>query len=204
MIADYFNLRSVNKKRELEKLNQKIRNCKKCNLWRRRKNVVPGEGPANAKMFFVAEAPGRMESIQGKPFVGPAGKFLDKLFDLSGIDRKNVFITGTLKCRPVIGNRNRKPEPKEIKACLPYLKKQIEIINPKRFILLGEVAFSIFFSKDAKRPKEKLKDFRGKWITLQQTQGRKGFFITYHPAAGLRFPKIKKILEKDFGKMKIQ
>ena len=90
--------------------------------------------------------------------------------------------------------RNRKPTKKEIKTCLPWLKKQIEIINPQRFILLGEVAFLVFF------PDEKLKDFRGKWITLQN---KKNFFITYHPAAGLRFPKIKKILEEDFRKLKI-
>jgi len=92
--------------------------------------------------------------------------------------------------------RNRKPTKKEIEACLPYLRKQIEIINPQKFILLGEVAFSVFF------PNGKLGNFRGKWVTLQQIQGKKKFFITYHPAAGIRFPKIRKILEKDFKKIK--
>jgi DNA polymerase len=87
---------------------------------------------------------------------------------------------------------NRKPKREEIEACLPYLKKQIEIIDPKYLILLGEVAFSVFF------PREKLGDFRGKWI---EKQG-KFYFPTYHPAAGLRFPKIKKILEKDFKKLR--
>jgi DNA polymerase len=94
--------------------------------------------------------------------------------------------------------RNRKPKKEEIKACLPYLKKQIEIINPKKFILLGEVAFSVFFPKDAKRPKQKLSNFRGKWIE----KNGKFYFPTYHPAAGLRFPKIKKILERDFKKLR--
>jgi len=94
--------------------------------------------------------------------------------------------------------RNRKPTKKEIKTCLPWLKKQIEIINPQRFILLGEVAFFIFFPKDAKRPKRKLKNFRGKWLE----KNGKFYFPTYHPAAGLRFPKIRKILEEDFKKLK--
>ena len=88
--------------------------------------------------------------------------------------------------------KNRKPTKREIETCLPYLKKQIEIINPQRFILLGEVAFSVFFQN------KKLGSFRGK---LVKKDGRE-YFVTYHPAAGLRFPKIKKILEKDFKKLK--
>jgi len=88
--------------------------------------------------------------------------------------------------------RNRKPTPKEIKACLPWLKQQIEIINPQKFILLGEVAFSVFF------PNEKLSNLRSKWIK----KSGKEYFATYHPAAGMRFPKIRKILEKDFQKIK--
>jgi len=143
----------IKKEKKLEKLNREIRKCKKCPLWKTRKNTSPGEGPANAKMMFIAEAPGRMEDLKGRPFVGPAGKFLDKLFDLAKIKRKAVFITAPVKCRPVIGNKNRKPKREEVEACLPWLKKQIKIINPKYFILLGEVAFSVFF------PKEKLKNF---------------------------------------------
>ena len=88
--------------------------------------------------------------------------------------------------------RNRKPTKKEIEACLSWLKKQIEIINPQKFILLGEVAFSVFFSE------KELSSFRGKWL---EKDGKK-FFITYHPAAGMRFPKIKKAIEKDFKKIK--
>ena len=183
------------RKTKLEKLNQEIRNCKKCSLWKTRGKVVPGEGPINAKIMVLGQAPGFEESKTGRPFVGRAGKFLNKLLRIAKIKREKIFITSPIKCFPP---KNRKPTKKEIEVCLPYLKKQIEIINPQKFILLGEVAFSVFF------PNEKLSNFRGKWITLQQTQGRKGFFITYHPAAGLRFPKIKKILEKDFGKMKIQ
>jgi DNA polymerase len=194
----------MTKKIELEKLNKKIKNCKKCPLWKLRKNAVPGEGPVKAKIIIIGQAPGVEEDRVGKPFVGRAGKFLNKLLEIAEIKREKIFITSPLKCFPP---KNRKPKKEEIEACLPYLKKQIEIINPpargearpagrQKFILLGEVAFSVFF------PDKKLKDFRGKWITLRSPQGEKKFFITYHPAAGLRFPKIKKILEKDFRKLK--
>ena len=176
----------MNKERELEKLHQEITNCKKCPLWKTRKNAVPGEGPANAKIILLGQAPGAMENLKGVPFCGRAGKFLDYLLKIARIDRKKIFITSPIKCFPP---KNRKPKKEEIEACLPYLKKQIEIIDPKYFILLGEVAFSVFF------PKEKLSDFRGKWIE----KNGKFYFPTYHPAAGLRFPKIKEVLEKDFN-----
>jgi len=189
--------------RQLEKLNSKIRNCKKCPLWKTRKNAVPGEGPTNAKIMILGQAPGAMEDKTGKPFVGRAGKFLNQLLELAKIKREKprtrinsvrgrIFITSPVKCFPP---KNRKPTKKEVETCLPYLKRQIEIINPRKIILLGEIAFRLFF------PNEKLKDFRGKWATLRQAQGKKKFFVTYHPAAGLRFPKIKKILEKDFKKL---
>lgn len=187
------------KRIEIEKLNKKIRNCKKCSLWKVRKNVVPGEGPVNAEIMIVGQAPGVEENKVGKPFVGRAGKFLNELLKIAGVKREKVFINSPLKCLPQ-PPPNRKPTKKEIEACLPYLRKQIEIINPQKFILLGEVAFKVFF------PKKKLGAFRGRWTPPTPHpffKGNKKFFITYHPAAGLRFPKIKKILEKDFKKIKI-
>ncbi len=180
----------MNKKIKLEKLNQEIRNCKKCPLWKLRKNTVPGEGPANAKIMILGMAPGVEEDKIGKPFVGRAGKFLDKLLKTAKIEREKVFITSPLKCLPQLPP-NRKPKKEEIKACLSYLEKQIKIINPQRFILLGEVAFSVFF------PNKKLGDYRGK---LVKKNGRE-YFVTYHPAAGIRFQKFRKILEKDFKKI---
>jgi len=177
----------MEKQKELEKLHQEIRNCKKCSLWKWRKNAVPGEGPANAKIFICGQAPGAEEDKTGKPFVGRAGILLNKLLKIAGIERKKMFITSPLKCLPQ-PPINRKPKKEEIKSCFPYLKKQVELINPKYFILLGEVAFSIFF------PKEKLSNYRGKWIKKEG----KFYFPTYHPAAGLRFPKIRSTLEGDF------
>jgi DNA polymerase len=180
----------MNKKREIEKLNQEIKSCRKCPLWKSRKNTVPGEGPVNAKVMCLGVAPGVEEDKSGKPFIGRAGKFLNQLLKIAKIKREKIFITSILKCLPQ-PPINRKPKKEEIEACLPWLKKQIEIIDPKYFVLLGEVAFSVFF------PKEKLNNFRGKWIE----RDGKFYFPTYHPAAGLRFPKIKKILERDFKKL---
>ncbi|HDD35336.1 MAG TPA: uracil-DNA glycosylase [Candidatus Desulfofervidus auxilii] len=174
---------------KLRELNQIIKNCQKCDLAKTRKNAVPGEGPLGAKIMIIGQAPGREEDITGRPFVGRAGKLLDRLLKIAEIERKKVFITSPLKCFPP---KNRKPKRSEIETCLPYLKEQIKIINPRKFILLGEIAFSVFF------PKLKLKDYRGKVIKV----GKKEFFITYHPAAGLRFPWIKEILIKDFKKLK--
>ena len=188
----------MDKKKQLKKLNEKTKNCKKCPLWKLRKNTVPGEGPANAKIFICGQSPGVEEDKSGKPFRGRAGKFLDQLLKIAEIKREKIFITSTLKCLPQ-PPINRKPKKEEIKACLPYLEKQIEIINPKKFILLGEIAFSTFF------PKKELSSFRGKWTLPTHHpffEGKKKFFITYHPAAGLRFPKIKKTLEKDFKKIR--
>ena len=174
---------------KLAKLNKEIRKCRKCPLWKARIKTVPGEWPVNAKIMIIGQAPGAEENKTGRPFVGRAGQFLNKLLKITGIKRKKIFITSIVKCFPP---KNRKPTKKEIKACLPYLKKQIEIINPKNFILLGEVAFKVFF------PSKNLKDFRGKFLTKN---GRR-YFITYHPAAGIRFQKFKKTLEKDFKKIK--
>ncbi len=179
----------MDKKAELGKLNQKIRNCKKCPLWKTRKNASPGEGPVDAKIIIVGQAPGAEEDKVGRPFVGRAGKFLNELLKLAKIKREETFLTAPVHCFPP---KNRKPTKEEIEACLPYLKKQIEIINPQKFILLGEVAFSVFF------PNEKLSNVRSKWIK----KNSKEYFATYHPAAGMRFPKIGKILEKDFQKIK--
>ena len=174
---------------KLAKLNKEIRKCRKCPLWKARIKTVPGEWPVNAKIMIIGQAPGAEENKTGRPFVGRAGQFLNKLLKITGIKRKKIFITSIVKCFPP---KNRKPTKEEIEICLSYLKQQIEIINPKNFILLGEVAFSVFF------PDKKLSNFRGKFI---KKDGRE-YFTTYHPAAGIRFQKFKKILEKDFKKIK--
>jgi len=178
-----------NKEKKIKKLHQKIQVCQRCPLWKTRTNTVPGEGSTASRTMIIGQAPGREEDKTGRPFVGRAGQFLNQLLKLSKIKREKIFITSPIKCFPP---KNRKPTKKEIETCLPYLKKQIEIINPQKFILLGEVAFSVIF------PNQKLKEFRGKMIK----KNGKEYFATYHPAAGLRFPKIRKILKEDFKKLK--
>ncbi len=175
----------MDKKPNLEKTGQKIKSCRKCPLWQGAGFAVPGEGPVDSRIMFVGEAPGREEDLSGRPFVGRSGRFLTKLIESAGLKRDKCFITSVIKHRPP---KNRKPKKEEICTCLPYLESQIQIINPKTMVLLGQTAFSAFF------PNKKLKDLRGKFV------GK--FFITYHPAAGIRFVKMKKILEKDFLKLK--
>ena len=174
---------------ELEKLNLKIKRCKKCNLWKFRKNAVPGEGPIDAKIFFVGQNPGRNEDLKGKPFVGLSGEFLDKMLNIANIERKKVFITGAVKCHTP---KNRKPTKEEIEKCKHYLLKQIEIINPKIVVILGEVALDALLSS-----KEKISKLHGKLIKKDKNY----YFITFHPAAGMRFPKIREMMIKDFKKL---
>jgi len=179
----------MNKKTVIKKLNDQIRNCRKCPLWRTRNNVVPGEGAVDAKIMFIGEAPGKEEDKTGRPFCGRAGKLLSELLKKNKINREEVFITSVIKCRPP---KNRQPETNELKACQDWWEKQIEIINPKKIVILGRVAFNITINL------KELKNFRGKWLKINS----RFYFPTYHPAAGLRFPKIKTILKKDFRKIK--
>ena len=184
--------------KKLLNLAREIKRCKKCRLWKTRKNTVPGEGPINAKILFIGQAPGNEEDKIGRPFIGRAGKLLTELLDSANINRQEVFITSILKCFPP---KNRKPKKDEIEACSPYLKKQIEIINPKLIVLLGEVAKNTLIGLN-----RNLKDLRGK--NLKDLHGKivkkygRTFFVTYHPAAGIRFQKFKRKLFSDFKKLK--
>lgn len=179
----------MDEKEGLYKLSEEIRRCTSCLLWKERTLAVPGEGSAKAKMIIIAEAPGVEEDRQGRPFIGRAGKLLDKMLKIAGLKREKVFITNCVKCRPP-GNRN--PTTKEVKACKKWLDRQISIIKPKLIIVLGRVALKNLLSK------EKIKDLHGK-VLLKDKQK---YFVTYHPSAGLRFVKWKKELEKDFLKLR--
>lgn len=169
-------------------LARKIKNCRKCPLHKSRKRAVPGEGPQNAKIMFIGEAPGAEEDKAGRPFVGRSGEFLDQLFKKNSINRKKVFITGAVKCHPP---KNRNPALKELKTCRElYLDKQIKIIKPKLVVILGRIALKSLLNEN------KIK--HGKTVAKNSQK----YFITYHPAAGMRFPKIRKAMGKDFNKIK--
>ncbi len=112
----------------LDELNEQIRICRKCRLWQSAKNAVPGEGPQNARLMLVGQNPGAEEDKKGKPFVGRAGKFLNKVLAQNGLNREEIFITNIVKH---VTPQNRKPLPDEIEACAPYLTQQINLVKPK-------------------------------------------------------------------------
>ncbi|MEM7826382.1 MAG: uracil-DNA glycosylase [Candidatus Aenigmatarchaeota archaeon] len=174
--------------KSLEEIAEEIKKCKKCELYKFRKKTVPGEGNAKSKIAFIGQNPGKNEDIQGKPFVGMSGKFLNKLLASIGLKREEVFVTGVVKCHTP---KNRRPSKKEIENCVPYTLEQLEVINPEIVVLLGDVACEAFGFE------EKISKIHGK--TLKK-DGRI-YFFTFHPAAGMRFPKIKKLMEKDFKKL---
>jgi DNA polymerase len=128
---------SANAAAELEKVANEVSRCQKCILGSLRTNPVPGEGNPNARILFVGEGPGADEDAQGRPFVGRAGKLLDKIIAACGLKRSDVFIANIVKCRPP---ENREPRADEIINCFPYLQRQIEIINPEVIVALGAPA----------------------------------------------------------------
>jgi DNA polymerase len=165
---------------ELEKIADEIRQCRKCDLGSLRTNAVPGEGNPNARILFVGEGPGADEDAQGRPFVGRAGKLLDKIITACGLKRSDVFIANILKCRPP-GNRD--PRAEEIISCLPYLQRQIEIINPEIIVALGAPA-----TKTLLNTTKSIGQLRGQFHEYYAGIGRAPIKLmpTYHTAYLLR------------------
>lgn len=178
----------MNRKALLERITAEIRACRKCRLWKTRRNAVPGEGPADARIMLIGQAPGREEDRLGRPFVGMAGRFLDKLLASVGLPREKLFIAAPVKCFPP---RNRKPKRDELAACRSYLKKQLALIKPKLIVILGDVALQWFFSGLT------LNAARRKRLSWNGST----CIATFHPAAGMRFPKIRRMMSKDFNKI---
>ncbi len=188
------------KKNIISEIDREIKNCRKCDLWKNRKNAVPGEGNINADIMFIGEAPGKVEDEQGRPFVGRAGKFLTELIeDVLKVKRNDVYITNVVKCRPP---KNRDPNEREISICTRnYLEKQINAINPKIIVGLGNHACSYLLRKFGLKMNTVSK-IHGKIFEIQTLFGKKHLFITYHPAAALYNPNIKDILREDFAKLR--
>jgi len=179
---------------EWEALIEEIRNCRKCRLYKSRRNTVPGEGSLTTKLMFIGEAPGAKEDEEGRPFVGAAGKLLTKLLEDNGISRKNVFITNVVKCRPP---GNREPYDDEIEACLPYLIKQIILIKPKIIVTLGRVSTKTLCSITGLHFASMAKVHGSVRIAYLDNLEVK-LIATYHPAAALYNPRLRIVLEKDF------
>lgn len=182
------------KKEELIGLETTIKQCRKCDLWKTRKNAVPGGENRNAEVLFIGEAPGYWEDVKGKPFVGKAGKVLDELLEYISLSREEIYITNILKCRPP---NNRNPLQNEINTCTPYLDKQIELINPRIIATLGSFATSYILEKyDLK--KGKISDIHGNMYTISSLIGITKIVPLYHPAAATYNPNMKTTMKEDF------
>jgi len=171
----------------LSDFNAEICHCQKCPLGKTRTNFVFGVGDPKANLMLVGEAPGEQEDLQGEPFVGRAGKLLDKILKAIGKNRDNdVYIANVIKCRPL---NNRDPLPSEVEKCEPYLQRQIDLVKPKLIVALGRVAGKTLLKQDIP-----LKDMRGQTYDYSGTPLR----VTYHPAALLRNPGLKAPAWDDF------
>ncbi|BCL81915.1 uracil-DNA glycosylase [Ktedonobacteria bacterium brp13] len=172
----------------LKEVALEVSTCAKCKLCNGRTRAVPGEGTPTAKILFIGEGPGYHEDKQGRPFVGPAGQFLDELLASISLKRSDVFITNVVKCRPP---NNRDPEQDEIAACDDYLDRQIAAIQPQVIVTLGRFSMTKFFGNER--------------ISVIHGRARKkdGYICIamYHPAAGLHQASLKDAIRQDFKKI---
>jgi DNA polymerase len=179
--------------REWEELEEKIKNCRKCELWKSRNNPVVGEGTITTRLMFIGEAPGYWEDMKCRPFVGRAGEMLDELLDALNLGREEIYITNVLKCRPP---NNRDPLPTEIDACIPYLDRQIELINPRVVVTLGRFALS-YASKKFGIEAKKIGEVHGKIFRAETVFGTLFVIPFYHPASAVYNPRLKNTLLQD-------
>ncbi len=174
----------------LAEVREELGDCRRCKLHSTRTNIVFGAGTPEARLVFVGEGPGRDEDLQGKPFVGLAGQLLTKIIQAIQLTREEVYIANIIKCRPP-GNRN--PEPDEIRACEPFLIKQLQAIRPQLICALGT-----FAAQTLLKTEEKISLLRGRF---HQYQGIP-LMPTYHPAYLLRNPQFKRDVWEDMKKIK--
>ena len=169
----------------LAQIAAETRDCVKCDLHVGTKNPVPGEGSPTAEVMFIGEAPGYREDQQGRPFIGPAGQFLNELLATVGLDRKTVFIANVVKHRPP---DNRDPLPEEMAACADYLDRQIAAINPKVIVTLGRFSMAKFF------PGAKISAIHGQ----AKKVGGRIVVAMFHPAAALHQQSLRQTVIDDF------
>lgn len=170
----------------LNEVKERCEKCDGCELCQTKTNTVFGVGAANSKLMFVGEAPGEKEDLSGIPFVGAAGKLLDKYLEFAGIERSEVYIANILKCRPP---HNRDPLPAEEEACIGFLREQVSIIKPKVIVCLGRISAMKLI-----KPEFKITAEHGKWFK----KGAYMMMAVYHPAALLRDPRKKEDMAEDF------
>lgn len=173
----------------LDDIAAEVRVCTLCELARTRTHAVPGDGPERAAVMLIGEGPGFHEDQQARPFVGPAGKFLDDLLGKAGLSRADVFVTNVVKCRPP-GNRD--PLPDEITACGGYLDRQINAIDPTVIVTLGRFSMARWF------PGERITKIHGKPKKI----GARTIVPMFHPAAALHQGNLKPVIEEDFAALR--
>ena len=176
---------TLNKDHHLENIRSELGECTRCKLHQHRKHIVFGTGNPDAQLVFVGEGPGGEEDVQGKPFVGRAGQLLTKIINSIDLTREEVYIANIIKCRPP---NNRNPEPDEIKACEPFLIKQLDAIKPKIICALGTFAAQTLLETD-----ERISRLRGKFIPYRNSR----LIATFHPAFLLRNPQRKRDVWED-------
>jgi DNA polymerase len=172
-----------------EEISNNIKGCESCPLSKARTKAVPGEGSLHADIMFIGEGPGREEDLSGRPFVGAAGKILDRLLASIGLERGDVFIGNIIKCRPP---NNRVPNSKEVEACLQFLYGQIAIIQPTVIVTLGNIPLNTLVSD-----KLAIGAVHGQELSKDGFD----FLPMYHPAAVLYHNELLSVLEKDFLKL---
>ncbi len=172
----------------LERIASQIHSCTGCKLHTGRTRAVPGIGPASADVFFIGEGPGAREDEQGEPFVGRSGRYLDQLLESIGLDRQKVFITNVVKCRPP---SNRDPHVAEVRACAPYLERQLALVQPRLVVTLGRFAMEHFFSDGL------ISEIHGQPRRIDDTI----YLPLYHPAAALYRGSLRAVVEDDFRRI---
>lgn len=192
---------TMSKQDLLNTIYAEIADCRKCGLWKSRKNTVPGDGNIDASVMFIGEAPGYWEDVKGLPFVGAAGKFLDEMLLSAGLSRREVYISNILKCRPP---ENRDPLPAEVETCTPFLDRQIRIIEPKLIVTLGRHSTSYILSKAGFKEVEGITKLRGKIYEVNILGLKLSVLPMYHPAAALYNAKYRNSLESDFQRLKLE
>lgn len=176
--------------KELLAIHKQVDGCQDCELHKANTYYVPGMGTQEAEILFIGEGPGKNEDLQGLPFVGAAGKFLDELLASIGLSREDIYIANMVKCRPP---NNRDPKPEEIEACDKYLEAQIMVINPKIIVTLGRFSMAKFV------PGCKISQVHGK--PMRRKSDGRVIFPSYHPAAALYNGSMRPVLMQDFQKL---
>ena len=175
----------------MERIFEKVKDCRDCGLCETRKNVVFGEGNPDGRVMFIGEGPGEKEDETGRPFVGAAGQLLDKMLEAIDLSREKIYIANIVKCRPP---RNRDPQPPEMEACRKFLEAQIERVRPRLIVPLGRIALHALVDES---------------LSIGKTHGKimyrnSRFYIpTYHPSALLRNPELKRDAWEDMKTIRL-